>query len=272
MGLDHYHEGKAVFGVTEVLQYISTSSVECPVCKKPADPRGALQAFPVFGNPEALFGMQVWRGSKKLPQTSGHQVVIWDLGVELPYDGRIIYANITQMVSDPSGFESPALLIAQNSLHQGWPTHLRFHVPPGSEGRAISLLVVVKPTQPELDTPLEIALQAVDAFHRGLLGIACVSLAASIEASLRPRIEDVYKSRGVKLPADMGFASILERARLLLDPQPGPKLVGSLRDLANVGRNVTAHGGKANVTCEDVAGWMVDAAAVYEWARHAKVH
>jgi hypothetical protein len=130
-------------------------------------------------------------------------------------------------------------------------------------------MVVVKPQEPALDAPLEIALQALDAFHRHDLGIASVLLAASVEASLRSRLEEVYKERDVRLSDDCAFASLVERARLLLDPQPGPQLVGELRKLAAQGRNAAAHGRKAEVTREEVAGWMLNVAAIYEWSRHA---
>jgi hypothetical protein len=56
---------------------------------------------------------------------------------------------------------------------------------------------------------------------------------------------------------------------MMLDPPLGSKLVGGLRELAKA-RNPGAHGGAVNVTAEDVARWMVDAATVYEWSLRAQ--
>jgi hypothetical protein len=159
-------------------------------------------------------------------------------------------------------------MLSSQSPHAPWSTSFRFHTPAGGT-RGISLLIVVKPNDPPLPLPLEIALQAVDAFHRDQLGVAAIMLAASVEAALRPRIENVYAARGVRPPADLAFASLLERACLLLDPQPGAQLVGALRELARIGRNAAAHGHATDLIREQVAGWMVDVAALYEWAQQA---
>jgi hypothetical protein len=94
-------------------------------------------------------------------------------------------------------------------------------------------------------------------------------LAASVEASLRTCVAAIYKARGIRFPSDIGFMALVERARLVLDPSPGAQLVGHLRELATAGRNRAAHGLDADVTREQVAGWMVDVAAVYEWSRFA---
>ena len=128
LGLAHQHEGRAVFGMAQLMDYITTSRVHCPLCGETVNPSLEFPHFPVFGNPEALFGMDVWMGQKDLPATTHPQVVSWDIGVELPYDGRIIYANITQNPGDFSN-EPPCLLLWNQSPHQPWPTHLRFYVP-----------------------------------------------------------------------------------------------------------------------------------------------
>ncbi len=68
---------------------------------------------------------------------------------------------------------------------------------------------------------------------------------------------------------DLGFMQLLERARMLLDPPLGEQMVGSLKDLASTGRNPSAHGSGDGGTREQVVSWMVDAALVFEWSRHA---
>jgi hypothetical protein len=84
--------------------------------------------------------------------------------------------------------------------------------------------------------------------------------------------DEAYRERGVKVPNDLGYASLIERAQMLFDPAFGPQLIGHLKSLAKTGRNPAAHGNQANtLSREDVGMWMVDAAVVYEWSRHAKL-
>jgi hypothetical protein len=118
--------------------------------------------------------------------------------------------------------------------------------------------------------PRELALQAVRNFHHRNYNVACILLAASIEASLRGRVNEPYKAREVKPPSDLGFAALVERARLHFNPQFGPKLMENLKQLSKTGRNPAAHGVQTTeISREDVAMWMVDAAVVYEWSRYA---
>jgi hypothetical protein len=261
-------EVQILVGTADVLRFVTHGAVLCPRCGGRVDMRDQFAHFPVFGHPEGLFGLQTWVTTREIPATTHPQVLIWDVGLDLPYAGRIVYANVTNAGSGPLD-EMPSLMLWSQSPHAPWSTSFRFHIPAGGE-RGISLLVVVKPDDPPLPFPLEIALQAVDAFHRNQFGVAAIMLAASVEASLRPRIEELYAARRVQLPGDIAFASLLERARLLLDPQPGPQLVGGLRELAQVGRNAAAHGHATNLTREQVASWMVDVAATYEWVQQAR--
>jgi hypothetical protein len=261
-------DGRVLVGPDDVLRYVTNGAMLCPRCRAPVDLRDQFAHWSVFGSPEGLFGLQTWLATRPIPATTQPQVITWDVGLDIPYSGAIVYANITNMGSGGPD-EWVSLLLWNQSLHAPWPTCFRFLVPAGGE-RGLSLLVVVKPFEPPLPLPLEIALQGVDAFHRGQFGVSAIMLASAIEAALRPRLEALYDARGVKLPAkEIGFMSLLERARLLLDPQPGPKLVGSLKELAQVGRNLAAHGQTADLNREQVAGWMVDVAAVYEWVQRA---
>lgn len=254
----------------DVLRYVATGAVSCSRCGRRVDIRERFGHFPVFGHAEGLFGLQTWLANHEIPASTAPDVLIWDIGPELPYSGRIVYANITNAFHEEgSGAELPSLMLWNQSPHQPWHTRFRFHVPPGGK-RSINIVVVVKPDVPTLPFPLEIALQAVDAFHRNQLAVAVVMLAAAVEATLRPRIEAIYRARAVRIPDDIAFASLVERARLLLDPQPGPQLVGALRDLAQVGRNAAAHGRETALNREQVAGWMVDVAATYEWVQLAQ--
>ncbi|HVY37522.1 MAG TPA: hypothetical protein VHM31_06290 [Polyangia bacterium] len=254
----------------DVLRYVTTGAISCPRCASRVDIRDRFGHFPVFGHAEGLFGLQTWRATHDIPPSTAADVMIWDVGPELPYTGRIVYANITNALHDEGSLtEAPSLMLWNQSPHHPWHTRFRFHVPAGGR-RSISLLIVVKPDSPTLPFPLEIALQAVDAFHRGHLAVAVVMLAAAVEACLRPRIEVIYKARGIRVPADIAFASLVERGRLLLDPQPGPQLVGALRELAQVGRNAAAHGRETALDRDQVAGWMVDVAATYEWVQLAQ--
>jgi hypothetical protein len=160
-------------------------------------------------------------------------------------------------------------VLAPQAAHHPWQMQLPFFVPSGPE-RQVAINLVVKPANP-IPLARELALQAVRNFHRRDLNIASVLLAASVEASLRPRIEEAYSARGVEFQMrNMGFANLVEQARMHFLPAFGPQLVGYLRALANTGRNPTAHGNQTStLSDETVAMWMVDVAVVYEWSRHA---
>jgi hypothetical protein len=252
----------------QVLFYVTNGSIPCTKCQRSADLRTAVTQFPVLGVPENIFGLPTWHLTQQIEASSEGSVFTWDVGQSLPHKCVIVNANITP-AGNGSFQEMPSLMSRAQSPYHPWSTCFRFYVPAGGP-RAISLLLVLKPTELKFPVPIEMALQAVDAFHRGQLGISTVILASSIEASLRPRIGAIYKHRGVRLPRELGFAGVVERARLLFDPTFGPKLQGALVELAKFGRNVAAHGKQTSVSKEQVAGWMVDTAAVFEWSRFAK--
>jgi hypothetical protein len=56
---------------------------------------------------------------------------------------------------------------------------------------------------------------------------------------------------------------------LLFRPALGAQFVGNLRELNKKARNPTAHGKTSEIDQDDVAGWMVDVAVLFEWARVA---
>jgi hypothetical protein len=131
----------------------------------------------------------------------------------------------------------------------------------------LSIIFVMSPKEP-LELPLQLAVQAVGQFHRSQLNVACVLLLASAEAALRARLRVEHAKRGMSLEATT-FSPLLAGARLLLDPAPGPQLVGALKALCKEARNPAAHGEPVMVTKEQVCAWMVDVAVLYEWSRFA---
>ena len=177
----------------------------------------------------------------------------------------MLYANVTPQSDGES--MGPRLLAPQNST-AAWPLQLGVYVPPSDKPSALHMVFVMTPEQP-LELPLELALQAVGQFHRRQFNVASILLAASVEASLRARLEKEYVRFGVSFDDRTMFQGLLERARLLLRPAPGPKLVGNLNALAKEARNPAAHGRAVAVERNQVAEWMVDVAVVYEWTRLA---
>jgi hypothetical protein len=259
--------GNIALSLDDVLRYVTNGNVLCCRCRTRIDVREQFAHFPVFGMPEGLFGLHTWTGMREVPASKVPAILPWDVGPSLPYEGRIVYANIT-MAGPPDPDQLPFLMLRSQSPHAPWPTYFRFHVPASEAERTISLTLVVKPHEPPMPLALEIALQGVEAFHHNQLGVATILLAAAVEAALRGRFEAIYRQRRLRMP-ELGFASLVERGELLFAPRLGAKLGGHLNALAKVGRNVAAHGKSVQVSREDVAGWMVDVAAVYEWAQHA---
>jgi hypothetical protein len=228
----------------------------------------------LFGRPESLFGLYSQTLDIAFHDRNVAGVDIVNLREGTPVDGEVVYAVATpQGPASGEGKEflnSMPWVIAPQAAHHPWRMDMLFFVPAG-QGHRIGLNFVVKPTEP-LPLARELALQAVENFHRRRLNIASILLAASVEASLRPRIEDAYKGRGVAIPGDLGFASLIERAQMHFEPAFGAQLLGHLKALARKGRNPAAHGNHVNaLSTEDVGMWMVDAAVVYEWSRHAKL-
>jgi hypothetical protein len=161
----------------------------------------------------------------------------------------------------------PRLLAQQNS-HSPWPLQLAIYAPPSETDSALSVLFVMMPEK-ALEPALDLAVQAVDQLHRNQLNVACVLLAAAVENALRARLAIEYGNRGIEVDDRATFAPLLERARLLLNPAPGPKLVGALQALCKRARNPAAHGRALAVTREEVSEWMVDVAVLYEWSKLA---
>jgi hypothetical protein len=250
----------------QLMGLVERGRARCTYCGRDSDLRAQIRDFPVFGIPEALFGLDVWHGAKEIPPSSEHRIVWWDIGIELPHEGNVLYANTTAQSDDPSTM-GPRLLAQQNS-HAPWPLQLAIYAPASSKKAALSLVFVMTPEVP-LEPALDLAVQAVGQLHRHQLNVACVLLAAAVETSLRTRLEAEYAARGVDLDNRTPFAQLLERARMVLEPAPGPKLVGELNALTKSARNPAAHGQPIAVTREQVSEWMVDVAVVYEWTKLA---
>lgn len=257
--------GKRFATREHVLQQASRGGAVCAQCGIRSDLRKALEHFNSLGRPEALFGLDVFHFRKDIPASNSQQVIIVDPEVHLPYEAELVYAHYTPSCDS---FDDAPWLLAPQSSHQPWHMHMRFYIPPG-KARAVDILLAVK-SKAGLPEPLEIALQAVDAFHRNRLNLAGLLLAAAVEAILRPVIEVFYQSRNVHMPQDLGFASLLERAQLLLVPQIGAQMIGYLRKLASKARNPSAHGRPTDLDESQVAMWMVDVAVLYEWSRVAR--
>jgi hypothetical protein len=255
----------------EVLQQATQGGADCPVCGERSDLREALRHFNVLGQLEGLFGLEIYTLQKDIPATQHGQLNLLDLALDIPYEASLVFANITPQAAD---FDEAPWLLAPQDSHKEWGLQMRVYVPPGPK-RAISLMVAVRP-RGDLEPGRELALQAADAFHRWRHGLAAVLLGASVEAILRPLALSVYKKRGVKMPENLAYGALIERARLLFEPSLGPQLIGHLRELSKDGRNPSAHGknpgssGNASLLeHEKVATWMVDVATLYEWARVA---
>jgi hypothetical protein len=263
--------GVSLVTIAHVMEQVVRGNAECPGCRARRDLRESLRHMHLFGRPEALFGLQIWSGSFEWPASTVNRVEIVDVRKQVPYDGKIIYANVTPQTHSPNMTASDWVgLLAPQDSYTSWPLVMRFYVPSGSQHR-VAITFVVKPSGP-MPLPRELALQAVSNFHHQNYNVASILLAASVEASLRGRVNEPYATRGVQLPSDLGFAGLVERARLHFNPQFGPKLVDNLKQLAKMGRNPAAHGVQATeISREDVAMWMVDAAVVYEWSRHAEL-
>lgn len=161
----------------------------------------------------------------------------------------------------------PRLLAPQNA-HSSWPLQVSIYAPPSEREASLGLLFVMAPAHP-LEQALDLAVQAVGQFYRRHLNVACVLLAASIEAALRKRIAVEYDARKVAFEDRQGLNGLVERARLLLDPAPGPKILDEIGKLASHARNPAAPGHAVAIAEAEVAGWMVTAAVVYEWTRLA---
>jgi hypothetical protein len=250
--------------IEDVLRQVTWGGVECPLCRKTRNLREEFHV-PVFGMAEALFGLDSWSMMVGLPASTQSQVYKIDTPSNLPPGfGLLAYANITILGSVE--FDQLPMLLAPQNMHQPWSFPLRLYIPPGPE-RHVNVIYVGRATTLEL--PRQLALQAVSSFHRAELNVASVLLGASIEASLRERLKVAYAGRSVKLPEDLGFGQLLERARMMLDPKIGEQMTGNLKELASKGRNPSAHGSGESVTLQQVASWMVDAAVMFEWSRYA---
>ena len=257
------------FGLTkrQVMDLATTGHTECRHCKEDRDAYWQIREFPRFGFPEGLFGLDTLRGSEEFPPSDEHRVLVWNARDAVPAGSRVLYANVTGVVNELD-CAGPRFYAMQSNTSV-WPLERAIHVPPSRLPTGISVLMVVTPEAP-LDLPRDLAIQAVGLFHAQHLNVACVLLAAAAEAALRARLTLEYAARRVTLPSNHAFSQLLECARLLLNPQPGPKLIGKLKELVNLARNPTAHGRAVDVGPDDVAMWMVDVAVLYEWTRLAE--
>lgn len=252
--------------IDDVFRQVTRGAIQCPTCGTPRNLRDKFDV-PVFGMAEALFGLDSWMMTISLPASTHPLVHTLDAPADLPAGfGPLVYAHITISGSVDVDFDQLPMLLAPQNMHQAWSFPLRLYIPPGPE-RGANLIYVGRRTNLEL--PRQLALQAVSSFHRSELNVASVLLGASVEASLRERLGAVYSDRRVGMPEGMGFKQLLERARMLLDPPLGEQMVGNLKALASEGRNPSAHGSGGGGTREQVVSWMVDAALVFEWSRHA---
>jgi hypothetical protein len=251
----------------QLMEVVTRGHTNCLQCGMETDLRGTFPRFPMFGFAEALFGLEVSRITKRIPASRETRLVQWDIGIQLPHERSVLYADQTSYVD--KNFVGPRLLAQQNS-HSPWPLQLGVYAPASEVETSLEVLFVMKPTDP-MEPPIDLAVQAVGQMHRGQLNVASVLLAASVEASLRTGLKKEYARRSVGLEdrAAMGFASLLERARMLLNPPPGRKLVEALNDLTRSARNPAAHGRPVELTKEQVADWMVDVAVIHEWTKHA---
>ncbi len=248
----------------DIVAQVEHGATECRQCGKRLDLREGLRRFHSLGTPEGLFGLDVYVIGIPIAATESASILQADLTPYLPSQ-ELVFANVTPEAADVK--DIPFLLAPQN-MHHRWSANMRFHVPAG-KARKVNLLVVAKPEDP-LDPALEIAVQAVENFHQGRLLMASVLLLASVEESFRSMLQSFYTERGVPLSSDLGFANLLERVRLVFEPRLGPQIVGKVKELASKGRNPGAHGRAAVLPPIEVAGWMVDVAAIYEWSKLAK--
>jgi hypothetical protein len=269
-GCVHPDEAGSEVPVDALLAQVAHGHAKCPICRRDEDLRLAMRHFPAFGKPEALFGLDTWHGMIERPPTDEAYIHVEDLALHLPNAGRVLWFNQTPNMNNPkSGLDLPCILATQN-MHHGWPLTLRVFIPKSKEPVKLSVSFVVAPKEP-MDPPLEVAVRAVGHFHRREWSTAAVLLCASVEASLRRRVKAEYATRKVTFESrQMTLSQLVERARLLLAPMPGPKLMDDLKALG-AHRNPAAHGDdEPEITEEQIADWMVAAATVYEWAKHAK--
>jgi hypothetical protein len=247
----------------DVIDEVVRGGTTCKGCGTRRSLRESLRDFPYLGRLEAVFGLDVWVFPKEIPPSTEHKLVIMDPSLTIPYEGELVFANISIGCSEHDGFDQIPYLLAPQEMHYPWPLHMTFYVPPGGQ-RLINVMVIVKPKD-GVSPALDLGIQAVQAFHRRSFGLASLLLASAVEATLRPLIEKAYGERGVKLPEEIAYASLIERARMLYEPALGSQFVTHLKDLAREGRNPFAHGMTTSVTGEQVAGWMADVAALFEW-------
>lgn len=75
--------------------------------------------------PEGLFGLQTWLATKSIPATTHAQAITWDVGLDIPYGGPIVYANLTNIGSGDFD-ESVSQLLWSQSPHAPWSTCFAF--------------------------------------------------------------------------------------------------------------------------------------------------
>lgn len=250
--------------VKQVMDLATKGRTTCRGCGKQGTPYDLIKHLPVFGHPEAMFGLDVWHAKRTFAPSATDRTEIWDLASELPHRGTVLYANQTAIGSSSGAV--PRLLVGQNNPMQPYLLTLAVHVPASEQETGLGMVLVMTPADP-LDLPLDLAVQAVGAFHRWQLNMAAVLLGASIEAALRNRVQAEYKRRGVRFEDRVGATGLVERARLVVNPPLGGALLGDLAELFSDARNPAAHGNTTDLTRDQITRWMVAAAVVYEWAR-----
>jgi hypothetical protein len=252
--------------VKQVMDLATKGRTTCRGCGKQGSPYDWIKNFPVFGHPEAMFGLDVWWGRQTFEPQPRDRIEMWDISSEIPHGGTVLYMNQTASASTPG--TAPRLLVGQNNPMQPYLLQLAIHVPASREQTALGITFVLSPKDPP-DLPLDLAVQAVGAFHRRQFNMAGVLLGASIEATLRDRVKKEYTRRGVNFDDRKGAATLLELARLLVNPVLGANLLNDLAELFAEARNPAAHGSATNLREEQITKWMVAAAIVYEWSRLA---
>jgi len=63
------------------MSLVVRGTTACTHCGRDGDLKEPVRCFPVFGNPEALFGLDVWHGTKDIPPSTEHRIVLWDIHV-----------------------------------------------------------------------------------------------------------------------------------------------------------------------------------------------
>ncbi|HEX8537522.1 MAG TPA: hypothetical protein VF664_08655, partial [Cystobacter sp.] len=131
-----------------------------PGCHKRSDMREAVRHLNFGGQPEALFGLQIWTGMLEWPASDVPRIEVVDVRKDVPYDGEIVYAIVTPQSAHEIRSANDWLgLIAPQASHQPWSLVMSFYVPAGPPQKA-GLLFVVKPSAP-MPLPRELALQAL---------------------------------------------------------------------------------------------------------------